>query len=194
MCLLNNMILTMSPLILAGIANMIFTKTNIYQKYKTPIDDNLCCKDGRRVFGDNKTWIGFASMVLFCIAFQLICGIICNAKNLNLRNDWYNKYSNTPLFNAFIGFVIGFIYMISELPNSFVKRRLNIDSGKTGTGVVGILFFLIDQIDSLIGVMFILYIVAEISMAKYFMYVFVGGIIHLLVNTTLYLIKVRRNV
>jgi CDP-diglyceride synthetase len=188
------MILTMMPLILAGITNMLFTKTKFYQKYNIPMDGTLCCKDGRRVFGDNKTWIGFVSMIALCMMFQALCGFVCIGRNLNSMNDWYSQHNNTLFFNLLIGLATGFVYMISELPNSFIKRRLNIAAGKTGRGIVGLLFFIIDQIDSLVGVMLVLYFVSGISVAKYFAYVIIGGVIHLLINATLYLIKVRRNV
>ena len=101
--LLLKMYLTMSPLILAGISNMVFTKTNIYKKLRKPIDNNKILKDGQRVFGDNKTWIGFVSMVIFYCVFQIICGIVCNYFCLNTYNELYNTQNNTVLLNCIFG-------------------------------------------------------------------------------------------
>lgn len=185
--------LTMSPLILGGIVNMLFTKTSIYKKYKSPIDGGKCLKDNKRIFGDNKTWIGFFSMIIFCIISQILCGFICNNLNLNSFNDLYNTRQNTFILNLLFGFLIGFVYMICELPNSFVKRRINIAPGKTNSGIVGLLFFVIDQIDSLLGVMFCLYLFSNISIAKYFLYVIVGAFTHIGINILLYLSKIRKN-
>ena len=84
--------------------------------------------------------------------------------------------------------------MLCELPNSFIKRRLQIAPGRTGKGWIGIVFFLIDQIDSLVGVMLVLFLVADISLAKYFAYILLGALTHIAVNLLLYAIKVRRNI
>jgi hypothetical protein len=71
---------------------------------------------------------------------------------------------------------------------------LDIECGKTNTNIIGKIFFVIDQIDSLIGVMLILVIFAKISWKQYFAYIFIGGFTHIMVNLFLYKIKVRRNV
>lgn len=84
--------------------------------------------------------------------------------------------------------------MISELPNSFIKRRLNIDAGKTDSGIKGFLFFVIDQIDSLLGVMFVLFLFSDFSFWKYLGYVALGALTHISVNLILYLTKVRKNI
>lgn len=192
--MLSGMYLTMSPLIAGGIANMLFTKTGLYRAYKTPIDGGRCWKDGQRILGDNKTWIGFASMMVFCAVFQILCGWICDQFSWNEMNDLYRSNPNTPHFNALFGTIVGFVYMLCELPNSFLKRRLRIEPGRTGKGSVGILFFLIDQIDSLVGVMLVLLLVADISVAKYVAYVLVGALTHIVVNLLLFLAKVRKHI
>ena len=192
--MLTNMYLTTSPLIAGGILNMIFKKTKIYKKFKNPIDGGKCLKDGKRIFGDNKTWIGFFSMIFFCVISQIICGILCNYFEMNYLNDIYMIHNNTIIFNIFFGFLVGFIYMLFELPNSFIKRRFNIKPGKTETGLLGLVFFIIDQIDSLIGVMFLIYLFSDISILKYFGYIALGAFTHVGINTVLYLLKIRKNI
>lgn len=192
--MLLGMYLTMSPLIAGGILNMIFTKTPIYKKYKYPIDGYKNYKDNKRIFGDNKTWIGFFSMIFFCIISQIICGFLCNNFNINHLNDLYMVNHNTITFNILFGALIGFVYMLSELPNSFVKRRLNIKPGKTESGTLGLVFFIIDQIDSLVGVMFVLYLFSNISIMKYFGYILVGAFTHVGINSILYMLKIRKNI
>ena len=188
------MYLTMLSVILGGILNMLFVKTNFYKKYKYPIDCNRKFRDGKRIFGDNKTWIGIVSMIVCCILSQVFIGFICNAFNINNHNQIYRFYENKVGYNVLSGFLFGFMYMLFELPNSFIKRRLDIECGKTNTNIIGKLFFVIDQIDSLIGVMLILVIFAKISWKQYFAYIFIGGFTHIMVNLFLYKIKVRRNV
>jgi len=192
--MLQTMYLTTSPLIAGGILNMIFTKTKIYKKFKYPIDGGKCCSDGKRIFGDNKTWIGFISMIIFCVISQIICGQACNYFEINQLNDLYITNNNSIIFNIIFGFLIGFTYMLFELPNSFIKRRLNIKPGKTETGILGLIFFVIDQIDSLIGVMFLIYLFSEISIVKYFGYIALGAFTHIGINVVLYLLKIRKNI
>ena len=185
--------ITMLPLILGGIANMIFVKTPIYKRYKKPLDCNKNWKDGKRIFGDNKTVIGFISMIVFCMVFQVIWGCIGELCQLNNRNDLYLVYPNTIGLNLISGFLFGFAYMLFELPNSFIKRRLDIIPGKTDKGIKGVVFFVIDQIDSLIGVFLVLMALSEISFERYLLYILVGGLTHISVNLVLWLSGIRRN-
>ena len=172
-----NMYITMLPVIMGGIMNMIFTKTPIYKKLKKPIDGGRIFKDGRRIFGENKTWAGFFSMMIFCCITQIAEGMILDIFNMTYRNEFYLRHENTLFYNMI----------------SFIKRRINIPSGKTAKGITGKIFFIIDQVDSLIGVMLILYMVSEISFAKYLLYIFLGGITHITVNAVLYGLKIRKN-
>lgn len=192
--MVGNIYLTMMPLIFAGIFNMIFTKTNLYKKNKFPIDFGRNFVDGKRLFGDNKTYIGFISMVLFCILFQVIWGKMASYFNFENNNELYLIYDNTIHFNILVGFLFGFTYMICELPNSFIKRRINIIPGKTDKGIKGILFFVIDQIDSLIGVFFVLMLLNNMSFYRYLLYLFIGALTHIVINLILFCLKIRRNV
>ena len=194
MYFLCNMYLTMFPVAVGGILNMIFTKTKFYNKHKYPIDHNKTLKDNKRIFGDNKTYIGFISMIIFCIISQVFCGLICNLFDINQHHDLFKVQNNTILLNLWFGALTGFVYMLFELPNSFIKRRINISPGKTNKGFVGFIFLLIDQIDSLVGVMFLLILFADISILKYVGYVALGAITHVTINLVLFLLKVRKNI
>lgn len=172
---------------------MLFTKSSIYRKYRAPLDHYKCLPDGRRVFGDNKTWIGFFSMIFFCAAAQVIQGFVLSVSGLETRSDLYILHENRPVYNLLIGFLFGLAYMLLELPNSFIKRRLGIRPGKTERSARGIVFFVIDQIDSLIGVMAVIYIFSDISFYKYLGYIALGGITHIAINFVLFKTKIRRN-
>ena len=183
------MYITMMPVILAGIFNMIFVKTGFYKRHRIPIDGGHVYRDGKRIFGDNKTWIGFLSMIIISMITTILWGYLCTCFSFGNLNELYRIYDNTVLYNAGVGFYLFFSYMLFELPNSFIKRRLSITPGKTENR----LFFVIDQIDSLIGVMLILFLVSGISVWKYLFYIFLGGFTHISVNFILYKLKVRRN-
>lgn len=187
------MYLTILPLTISGILNMVFTKTKLYQKHKSPIDRGCVLKDGKRIFGDNKTWIGFISMVLISTCVHAASGVIVNMLNISHCSDLYNIYDNTILYNSFVGFIFGLTYMISELPNSFIKRRLDIKAGKTDKGIKGLVFFIIDQIDSLVGVSLLIFLLSNITLLKSVWYIALGAFTHIAVNLVLYLLKVRKN-
>lgn len=126
------MYVTMFPVMLAGIMNMLFVKTGLYSRIKRPIDGGKTLRDGKRLFGDNKTWAGFFGMIISGAAAQLLWGAVC--LQMPEMCCLYSRFDNTPLFNLAAGAAMGFAYVLFELPNSFIKRRLDIPCGKTVRG------------------------------------------------------------
>lgn len=184
------MYITLLPIVFAGIINSIFCKKF---KYNYPIDFNKNFIDGKRIFGKNKTWKGFIGYIFFSIIFTIIWGIICNKCNLNHLNYFYINYSNTYQFNIKIGILIGFFYALFELPNSFIKRRLNIIEGKNTTGLKKIIFIFIDQADSIFGCALVVWMFYDLGIFLYLLFVIVGAITHIVINILLYLLHLRKN-
>lgn len=87
-------------------------------------------------------------------------------------------------------FLLGFAYILFELPNSFVKRRLKIEPGKTKNWIS----YIVDQIDSIIGVTIILMFFTYMPWYRFFLYILLGAITHSVINLILYFLKLRRNV
>ena len=56
-------------LVCAGAANMAFVKAPLLVGLSRPMDGGVVLRDGKRLFGDNKTWKGFFGM----IALTAIC-------------------------------------------------------------------------------------------------------------------------
>ena len=75
--LILKMYITIIPVILAGIMNMLFVKTRLYSQINRPMDGGKTLRDGKRLFGDNKTWAGFFGMVLSSALAQLLWGFVC---------------------------------------------------------------------------------------------------------------------
>lgn len=185
------MYVTMVPVILAGILNMLFVKTPVYGRLKRPIDGGRVLWDGRRLFGDNKTWAGFFGMILAGALAQLLWGWVC--LGMPEMCYIYSNHENTSLFNLLAGGAMGLAYMLFELPNSFVKRRLDIPCGKTVQGVKGAVFFVVDQVDSLFGVGIVFAMLYPMPLWQYFLYILLGAVTHIAVNWLLYKMKIRRN-
>ncbi len=90
------------------------------------------------LFGANKTWRGFAVV-------PLLNGVLSVGYNLTF-----------PLVltgvTAFVeGLLLGLVYLLSELPNSWLKRRWGIPSGERAGRYAG-LFMMLDKMDSCVGV------------------------------------------
>lgn len=181
------MYMTAASVILGGIANMIFCRTSFYRKHRSPVDGGRCLRDGKRIFGDNKTVIGFISMIVFTSAFQILSGLADLKLSLS---ELYRIHENTLLFNAAAGALLGFSYMICELPNSFVKRRLGIEAGSTNRGIN----FIMDQADSMTGMAAVLYFISDITLLRAVQYILLGSVTHVAVNLMLKFFKIRRSI
>lgn len=122
----------------------------------------------RALFGENKTWRGFV-FVIFVNAFLM--GLIGYAK---------------------LGAFLGLGYVLFELPNSFIKRRLGIKPG--GKAIKGKYFFMtIDRLDSAAGVVIFYHLIYPLHPQRLVLYILIGMLIHLSFSSTLYLLKVKKS-
>lgn len=135
------------PILLSGILFIIFLKKNWLNFLNKPIDFNT------NIFGKNKTFRGLLLMPLFCFFFTLLLTILINGKNEIYIMD-----------NLFKSFLLGLFYSVGELPNSFIKRRLDIPPGGVSKKINQKLIFLIlDNIDSIVSCCLCLLIVYHID-------------------------------
>ena len=187
------MYITLAPAILSGILNMIWCKTGLLKSLKKPMDMGRNFTDGRRIFGDNKTWKGFLGYLVFNTIFSVIWGLLCSTAGIDHLNFFYVDHDNTLLFNIFTGFLIGCGYALFELPNSFLKRRLDITPGKTISGFWKFFFVFLDQADSVFGCALVVWLFYDLGIVLYLAYVLVGALTHIILNVLLYLAKLRKN-
>lgn len=189
-----SMYVTTIPVILAGILNMLVVRKKWFRDRARPIDRGRLSGDGRPILGSNKTDLGIVTMVLCSITTHVVFGILCkNILSIGRLNQLYYYHENTPVYNLFVGMAMGLVYMSFELPNSFIKRRLGIGEGQTHGGIKGRIFLVVDQIDSLLGIIMVLAILARFDVKQYLAYLVLGGLTHFGVNLFLYKVKIRRN-
>lgn len=173
------------PITLAAILHMVAVRFNLFASLKIPLDYGKTYK-GKRIFGDSKTYRGVVLMMLLSILgvyiLQLLCSIFEDVNSLNIMR--FNQY---PGF--FYGTLFGLGYTLAELPNSFFKRRKGIPEGKSGS----VLNIILDQFDSVVGCMLLLFPFTNMSWSffGYGCLVFLG--LHMFFNLSLYLIGVRKN-
>jgi len=144
---------------------------------------------GKRVFGANKTWRGIAAMTLG------------TALGSAIQAGWLHNYESVRALELFeyslpkaltVGLLMGLACGLSELPNSFIKRQLDIAPGETASGWINALFYILDQVDFLVGIWIVLAFVIEISLIRVvysFVFLFVT---HQVISFLGYLLGMRK--
>jgi hypothetical protein len=81
--------------------------------------------------------------------------------------------------------------VFSELPNSFIKRRIGIEPGKRPPRHAA-WFALADQADSAVGCALVYGWALSLAIVTVLILVAIGPAIHLIVNYSLYLMRLRK--
>jgi len=111
-----------------------------------PIDGDRSWR-GRPIFGHSKTFrgpvcVGAGTAAGFALQHELLARIDALAAIVPIDP------ASVPWW---LGAAAGAAAELSELPNSFVKRRLGIAPGDTARGPLSVVFYLWDQLDLLLG-------------------------------------------
>jgi hypothetical protein len=158
------------PLVISGGVHMAVVTLNIWPRLKIPIHQSW--------FGANKTWRGVIVMPLAAIAGVWLASWL-----------WPDRFAG---WNPFVlGTLLGLAYVVSELPNSFVKRRLAIAPGKRPPRNAA-WFALADQADSAIGCSLVYGWALHLDVATVLWLMVIGPAVHLMVNYTLFLFRLRK--
>lgn len=184
---------TLAPAIFAGIFNMLWVRLSLAGRLNVPMDSGRRLSDGRRLFGDNKTWKGFLGMVLWGAVSGLIWGALLRGRNAESFSLFYLVHPNTAPWSALSGALLGFAYAAAELPNSFFKRRLDIQPGKNPKGLWKPFFIFLDQADSVIGCLVLLRLFYAYDGSFFLIGVLIGSLTHILLNVLLYFLNLRSN-
>jgi CDP-2,3-bis-(O-geranylgeranyl)-sn-glycerol synthase len=140
------------PLLLGLVVHGLCIKFGWLNRLATPIDRGRTWR-GRRLLGANKTYRGIVAVGLGTAVGFGLRSYIHDDVGSGLEPGWLTRPGSAPFV---FGFTVGTAAMMAELPNSFLKRQLGIGAGQAGRGVLGFLFYLIDQVDMLLGVWFVL--------------------------------------
>ncbi len=166
------------PLMIAGILHMIVVKTNVLPALTKPIHV--------RLFGANKTWRGLLLMPFFgVIGVYTTLAIYPWQDLLSVRIP-----SEFP-FPVVLGLSLGFAYVLFELPNSFLKRRMGVQPGAPATRYKSV-FFMLDHLDSALGCCFVYSFVLSVPVLTILITLAIAPTIHVVVNLVLWAIGVRK--
>ncbi|MGL4879517.1 MAG: CDP-archaeol synthase [Waterburya sp.] len=128
-------------LFIAGIIEAFLWKTNIFQLLNVPIQTAW--------FGANKKWRGLVSLPLaMLISVYLLHFVEIYLPSFPERAILFSNFNLIEF-----GLLVGLIFNLSELPNSFIKRRLDIPPGDESNKI----FYFVDHMDSTYGVLILWY-------------------------------------
>ena len=156
---------------------MIVVKLDAFSVLKRPV--------WQKAFGRNKTWRGF---VVVPLATTLGCYVAAQLQRLapaTVQLDLGEKWLS-------LGFLLGFAYVLFELPNSFIKRRLGVKEGQLPNQHKA-LFFAMDHLDSATGCCLVYVYYLQISLVMTITALLWGVVIHSVVNYVLYLLHIRQS-
>jgi CDP-diglyceride synthetase len=138
------------PVIVSGLVHLTVLKLDLLPGLRVlPIDGGATFL-GKRVFGDNKTWRG---AVVTVTAMSVTAWAVAQFNACCWHLPTLVPFAETHPIAW--GLLLGAGYIAGELPNSFVKRQIGIGPGESGQGIVGRAFWIVDQLDSLAGMLLI---------------------------------------
>ena len=180
-------------LVCAGSTNMVFVKSPLLRELSRPMDGGVVLRDGKRLLGDNKTWKGFFGMIVITAWWLAAAGwLAMNFPGFQQLSLVAFEDLKFPFDVWFFGALWGLAYVVAELPNSFVKRRMDIPPGKNARGMKGFIFLVMDQADSVIGCVLVLPLFGRITWLDAIVLVGLGSAAHYLTNLGLFAAGLKR--
>jgi CDP-diglyceride synthetase len=171
-------LLIVLPVLLAGITFIICLKEDYFSWLKMPADFGMKFR-GKRLFGENKTLRGFIIMPLATWIAVIMIGYVM--KFFDFESD--KALFDYSLSGSYKALVYGLAYPLGELPNSFIKRQLDIGPGGRAHGNLTRMFFnLLDKIDSLLACGIVAFSLYGISASYIFGAILLGILFHCLTD------------
>ena len=156
----------------AGIAQTAWFATPLSWKVAWPIDGGRHWR-GRRLLGANKTTRGFVVMI------PATAAVFAAGAMLLVDPAASGLWPATPGQYASLGAWAAFGFMAGELPNSFMKRQLDIGPGTAPRSSLGAACqFIVDRLDSGIGMLLALSLAVEVPWLTWLTVLAVGPAIH----------------
>ena len=178
-----------SPLLLVAIAQGLCIKYDWLSPLKKPLDLGLTVR-GKRLFGDHKTWRGLTINIFFATLGAMVQS---GLQGQGLFPAWLLLIDYTR-YGYLVGILLGIGMTAGELPNSFIKRQLEIPAGKSRKGILGVIFFLYDQVDLTIGIWVFLFFLIRPSTVMILWSLLLTLFLHMAVSSVGYLIGMRKTI
>jgi CDP-2,3-bis-(O-geranylgeranyl)-sn-glycerol synthase len=173
------------PAYFANMAPPIAKKFKFLESLKIPIDRGKKFSDGRSLFGQNKTYRGYVVGIIGGIIGAYIQMLLFKYpifQNISIIGIDYTSHFVVLL----LGVLLGFGAITGDLIESFLKRRVGMDSGES--------FVPWDQIDHVIGAyIFVLPIVFYALTWKLFLCsIIITFFLHVIINHISFYMNIRQ--
>jgi hypothetical protein len=172
-----NFILIVLAMSAAGILHMFWLSSRFAKRVSLPIDGGLTFR-GHRIFGPNKTWKGLCAMPFTAASSFALVQIGIPHFPPFLQEGWWVL---SIAQSAGLGWICGLMFMLAELPNSFIKRQCGIAAGSLATGKgTRMLFSLTDRCDSVLGLVITLWFFVPTRNSTLLYLIVLGPAVHAL--------------
>jgi hypothetical protein len=178
-----------SPLLPAAIAHGLCAKYGWLSWLKRPLDFGLTYK-GKRILGDHKTFRAPVVYVVFCTLGAMIQAWL---QGRGYLPQWL-LLVDYEAYGFLVGILLGFGMAAGELPNSFLKRQLDVAPGQRKGGLSGVAFFLLDQVDLAIGIWVFLFFLIRPSLSLVAWSFLLTFVLHVAVSSVGYLLGMRETI
>jgi hypothetical protein len=149
---------------------MVIVKKNYLATWAIPIS--------KKYFGANKTWRGI-------IFVSFVNGLLTLVPGMVLKKDL--------LYFFLLGFILGLAYVLAELPNSYLKRLLQIPPGGRHP-TYPFLFLCIDKADSVAGVLFVYFLLSDITLLTCLYLFMISVTVHFAISFLLVKLKIKASI
>ncbi len=175
------------PLLGGGLFHGVCMKYEWLDFLAQPIDRGRMLR-GRPLFGANKTWRGPVAVGLGAAAVLGLQSSLLHALP-GVRAIELFDYGSVN--GGLLGFAMGTVAMLTELPNSLLKRRIGVGPGQAACGFAGAVLWFLDQVDLLVGAWLVLALVIRVRLAWFGISVLIVVVVHQLLTTVTYALGMR---
>jgi hypothetical protein len=174
------------PVVLGGAVHSAVIGGDLLPWLKKPLDFGARLR-GEPLLGANKT---FRGLVVMPLASALSALALASTWGPNAYPPGF-AFLATPGPAFRFGLLAGTGYVLAELPNSFIKRRLHIPPGGRPTGIGKAFSYMADQADSVAGIVLLVWVVYRPPRPLLASILVTGILAHVGVDLLLYLFGVK---
>jgi hypothetical protein len=159
------------PLFCGNVLHLVVIKLDLLPALTVPLS--------AKYFGKGKTYRGFLALPLLTALASGLFGI-GQASISIVENDFL------------LGAILGFVYMLGELPNSFIKRKLGIQSGQS-TSKYKFLQAFVDKLDSLTLLAVAYYFLVDITLVNLCILIALSFGMHVVFSFLFFKLKLKKS-